>query len=99
GTSRIEVELDDNSVFRVAGDSRAELADYLRLSTGQRITHIALDFGVAYFSGESDRRDALLLSLPGGQVELKRGSRLRLQSSNGVSEIAVIEGSATVVSP
>src|SRR2546426_8995942 len=63
GASHAEVELDDGSVLRLAENSICELADYTRLSTGQRITHVSLDRGVAYFNGEASWRDALLLSM------------------------------------
>ena len=55
--AHVEIELDDGSVLRLAENSLCELADYTRLSTGQRITHIALDRGVAYFTGEAGWRD------------------------------------------
>ncbi len=73
-SSRLEIELDESSVLRLAADSEAELSDYTRLSTGQRITHLALDRGVAYFSGEQGRRDAIVLSVAGVQASLTRGS-------------------------
>src|SRR5262249_16389868 len=41
--ARVEIELDEGSVLRLAADSSCELADYTRLSTGQRITQIFLD--------------------------------------------------------
>ncbi|MBI1786528.1 MAG: FecR domain-containing protein [Acidobacteria bacterium] len=97
--SRLEAELDEGSVLRLAADSSCELADYARLSTGQRITHIAVDRGVAYFSGEPESRDALVLSAPGLQGALKRGSRVRVETENGVSQLAVIEGEVHVYTP
>src|ERR1039457_4168745 len=42
GSSRVEVELDDGSFLPLGPDSHAELSDYTRLSTGQRITLISL---------------------------------------------------------
>jgi len=36
--SRLEIELDEGSVFRLGPDSQSDLSDYTRLSTGQRIT-------------------------------------------------------------
>jgi hypothetical protein len=92
GTSHAEVELDEGSVLRLAENSVCELADYTRLSTGQRITHISLDRGVAYFSGESNWRDALILSLPAARVSIRRGSRVRLEAGIDFSQLAVLEG-------
>src|SRR6188508_2462669 len=43
GASHAEIELDEGSVLRLAENSICELADYARLSTGQRITHVSLD--------------------------------------------------------
>src|SRR5437867_10100162 len=89
GASHAEIELDDGSVLRLAENSVCELADYTRLSTGQRITHISLDRGVAYFSGESNWRDALILSIPSAQVSIRRGSRVRLEAGIDFSQMAV----------
>src|SRR5712691_7530084 len=93
GASHAEIELDEGSVLRLAENSVCELADYTRLSTGQRITHISLDSGVAYFSGESSWRDALIVSMPSTQVSIRRGSRVRLEAGSGWSRISVLEGS------
>jgi hypothetical protein len=96
--SHVEIELDEGSVFRLAENSSCELSDYTRLSTGQRITHITLDSGVAYFSGESSWRDALILSMPGAQVSIRRGSRVRLETGFDASQLAVLEGEARLSS-
>ena len=44
--AKVEIELDDSSVFRMVGEGLAELSDYTRLSGGQRITVISLDHGL-----------------------------------------------------
>jgi hypothetical protein len=98
GASHAEVELDDGGVLRLAENSACELSDYRRLSTGQRITHIYLDRGTAYFAGESSWRDALILSMPGGQVSIRHGSRVRLESGVDASQLAVLEGDARLSS-
>jgi hypothetical protein len=90
--SRVEVELDEGSVLRLAADSVCELSDYIRLSTGQRITQISLDRGTAYLTGQPEARDALMVAVPGAQAALKRGSRLRLEAQDRFSQIAVMEG-------
>ena len=51
--AKVEIELDDTSVFRMTGEGLAELSDFTRLSGGQRITVISLDHGLAYFTGEA----------------------------------------------
>jgi len=79
-------------VLRLAGNSLCELADYSRLSTGQRITHISLDSGLAYFSGEWIWRDALIVSIPSAQVSIRRGSRVRLEAGPNSSRVSVLEG-------
>jgi hypothetical protein len=98
GASHAEVELDDGSVLRLAENSTCELSDYTRLSTGQRITHISVDRGVAYFDGESSWRDALILSLPNAEVSIHLGSRLRLEAGPDASQLAVFEGQARLTS-
>src|SRR5215831_8284005 len=49
--SRLEIELDEGSALRLGPDSLIELSDYTRLSTGQRVTLMSLDRGLAYFTG------------------------------------------------
>ena len=97
-TSHAEIELDEGSVLRLGENSVCELADYTKLSTGQRITHISLDSGVAYFSGESSWRDALILAMPSTQVSIRRGSRVRLEAGSGWSRVGVLEGSVRLSS-
>ncbi|MBI2679922.1 MAG: FecR domain-containing protein [Candidatus Solibacter usitatus] len=98
-SGKIEIELDEGSVLRLAGESQARVSDYTRLSTGQRVTLLTLERGVAYFTGEPGARDALILALPGAQISLRRGSRIRLEARDGWSQIAVIEGLVKFSSP
>src|SRR5580700_3613957 len=99
GPSRVEVELDDGSVLRLGPDSLVELSDYTRLSTGQRITLISLDHGLAYFTGAAEGKDSLMLAVPGAQVTVRRGARLRLEAREQWSQIAAGEGAARFSSP
>ncbi len=93
GNARVEIEFDDGGVLRLTADSLAELSDLTRLSTGQRITLLSLDHGLAYYTGAPEGKDAIVLALPGGQVSLAVGSRVRLEAREAFSQIAVIEGS------
>jgi hypothetical protein len=97
--SRVEIELDDGGAARLTADSLLELSDYTRLSSGQRITVISLDRGVAYFTGEAKGRDALILAVPGAQLTIGRGVRVRLEAGQAASQISMIEGSAMFSSP
>jgi FecR protein len=90
--SRLEIELDEGSVLRLGPDSFIEFSDYTRLSTGQRITVLSLDRGLAYFTGAAEGRDALSLAVPGAQITLSRGARVRLEAQDAVSRISIIEG-------
>ena len=63
--SHAEIELDEGSVVRLAPESLLELSDYTRLSSGQRLTLLSLDRGMAYFTGQAGKQDALMLALPG----------------------------------
>jgi hypothetical protein len=91
-SSRLEIELDEGSAWRLGPESQVEISDYTRLSTGQRVTVLSLDHGVAYFTGEPGGADTLTLVTPGAQVTLQRGARLRLQADAMASRISVIEG-------
>lgn len=97
--SHAEIELDDGSVVRLAPESLLELSDYTRLSGGQRVTLLSLDHGMAYFTGQAGRQDALLLAVPGAQVTVVKGSRLRIEAADQWSQIAVIEGRVRFSSP
>ena len=78
--SRLEIELDEGSAWRLGPDTQVEISDYTRLSTGQRFTILSLDHGVAYFTGEPGARDTLTLAVPGAQITLSRGARVRLEA-------------------
>ncbi|MSV28233.1 MAG: hypothetical protein EXQ52_05745 [Bryobacterales bacterium] len=97
--ARVEIELDEGSVFRLGPDSLAEISDYTRLSTGQRITLLSLDRGLAYFTGSPSDRDATLLGIPGAQLNVRRGTRLRLDVTEEWSHAAIIEGQSKLISP
>ncbi len=98
-SSSIEMELDDGSALRLSGEARCEFSDYTRLSTGQRISVLSIDHGVAYFTGEPDRRDAVILVVPGAQATVHTGTRLRLEARDDSSQIAVLEGKVRFSSP
>lgn len=97
--SRLEIELDEGSVWRIGPNSQFEISDYSRLSTGQRVTLLSLDHGLAYFTGQHEGKDALMLAVPGAQVTLVRGARVRLEVEDNWSQISVIEGSVRFSSP
>jgi hypothetical protein len=97
--ARVEIELDDGSALRLSGDALCELSDYTRLSTGQRVTLLSLDHGVAYFTGEPDRHDALILAVPGAQATVRVGTRARLEANSDAGQIAILEGKVRFSSP
>jgi hypothetical protein len=97
--ARLELELDEGSAWRVGANSQFEVSDYTRLSTGQRITLLWLDRGIAYFTGQSEGNDALMLAVPGAQVAITRGARVRMEVQDQWSQIAVIEGTVRFSSP
>lgn len=97
--ARVEIELDEGSALRLVGDALCELSDYTRLSTGQRVTLLSLDHGTAYFTGEPEGRDALILAVPGAQATLRVGTRVRLEANDAASRIAVLEGKVRFSSP
>ncbi|HEV2444465.1 MAG TPA: FecR family protein [Candidatus Sulfopaludibacter sp.] len=97
--ARVEIELEDGGVWRLGGDSQGEISDYTRLSTGQRVTLLSLDRGVAYFTGHPLEKDALSLAVPGAQVSYARRARVRLEAADTWSRIAVLEGAVKFSSP
>ena len=99
GPARVEVELDDGNVLRLGPDSLAELSDYTRLSSGQRITVVSLDHGVAYFTGAAEGADTVILTVPGAQASVRQGARLRLEARDPWSLIAALDGTARFSSP
>jgi hypothetical protein len=97
--SRLEIELDEGSAWRLGPDSQGEISDYSRLSTGQRVTLLSLDRGLAWFTGEPKANDSLSLAVPGAQVIFIRGSRIRLEARENWSLVSVIEGKVRYSSP
>jgi hypothetical protein len=97
--SRLEIELDEGSAWRLGPDSQCSLADYTRLATGQRVTLLWLDRGLAYFTGAPEGRDSLTLAVPGAQIVFTRGARVRLEVDESWSRVSVIEGVVRFLSP
>ncbi|MDR3699866.1 MAG: FecR family protein [Candidatus Sulfopaludibacter sp.] len=97
--ARVEMELDDGSVCRLGPDSQGGFSDYTLLSTGQRVTLISLDHGVAYFTGRPQGKDALTLAAPGMQVILVKKARIRLEAETAWTRLSILEGSARFSSP
>ena len=97
--SRLEIELDDGSAWRLGPDSQCSLADYTRLSTGQRVTLLWLDRGIAYFTGEPSRGDSLVIAMPGTQAIVTRGARVRFEVNDHASQISVLQGMVRFSSP
>jgi hypothetical protein len=98
-SSRLEMELDEGSAWRLGPDSQGEISDYSRLSTGQRVTLLSLDHGLAWFTGEPKGNDSLSLAVPGAQVIFIRGARIRVEAQENWSIISVIEGRVRYSSP
>jgi hypothetical protein len=92
--SLVEIELDTGGVWRLGPESQGGLSDYARLSTGQRVTLLVLDRGLAYFTGESKGRDSLTLIVPGAQVGISKPARVRMEAQDQSSQVAVLQGVA-----
>jgi hypothetical protein len=92
--SRVEIELDDGGAWRLGPESQGGLSDYSRLSTGQRVTLLALDHGIAYFSGEAKGKDSLMLVAPGAQIGISKPARVRFEAQDQFSQVAVLQGVA-----
>jgi len=97
--SRVEIELDDGGAYRIGPDSQGELSDYTRLSTGQRVTLLSLDHGLAYFTGKPAANDVLSMAVPGAQAVVTKAVRLRLEAQTDWSQVSILEGSARFSSP
>jgi FecR protein len=97
--SRVEIELDEGSVWRLGPESQGGLSDYTRRSTGQRVTLLLLDHGLAYFSGSASAPDSLLLVVPGAQVAVTKAARLRFEAADVATQLAVLQGVARFSSP
>jgi hypothetical protein len=97
--ARVEIEFDDGSVWRLGPDSLGEISDYTRLSTGQRITLLSLDHGTAYYTGQPASKDVTMLVMPGAQMTVLQGSRVRQTAQSGWSQAAVLEGQVRFSSP
>ncbi len=99
GNGRVEIEMDDGGLWRLSPNSLGALADYTRLSTGQRITLLSLDHGTAYFTGRPAAKDVTLLVMPFAHLTLLQGSRVRETAQPGWCQAAVLEGQVRFTSP
>src|SRR3954453_22403688 len=97
--ARVEIELDEASALRLGPNTEAELSDYTRLSTGQRVTLLSVQRGLAFVSGAPEGRDALTLATPGAQVTFTRAARVRIEVEEQWSQIAILKGGARFSSP
>ena len=97
--ARLEVQIDDGAAWRLGPESLGEISDYTRLSTGQRITLLSLDHGLAYVTGEALGGDSFLVAVPGAQVSLGSAARVRLEAGPDWSEVSVLAGSVHFTSP
>ena len=97
--ARVEIEMDDGSLWRLGPNSLGEISDYTRLSTGQRITLLSLDHGTAYYTGQPAAKDVTMLVMPGAQLTVLQGSRVRQTAQSGASQAAILEGLVRFSSP
>jgi hypothetical protein len=91
-SSRLEIEFDEGSAWRLGPESQVEISDYSVLSSGQRLTILSIERGVAWFTGEPFGKDTLMLVAPGAQVTLIRGARVRIEAGIAETRVSVIEG-------
>jgi hypothetical protein len=63
------------------------------------VTLLALDRGLAYFSGAAGGQDSLLLVVPGAQVAVTKAARLRFEAADSATQLAVLQGVARFSSP
>jgi hypothetical protein len=97
--SRAEVQFDENSVLHLGPETRLGLADQTRLATGQRLTLISVERGLAYLAGTPAGQDSLSLAVPGAQITLSPAARIRVEAAAQASTIAVLAGSVRFSSP
>ena len=97
--SRLEIELDDGSAWRLGPQSSGGIADYTQLSTGQRITLLSLDYGIEYFSGAGDEYDSQVLAVPGAEITVHQAARVRIEASPDGTRISVLAGTVRLSSP
>jgi hypothetical protein len=58
-----------------------------------------LDHGLAYFTGAAEGKDAMVVALPGAQMTIHQGARLRFEAHDTWSQIAASDGVARFSSP
>ena len=97
--ARAEVELDDGAVLYLGPKTQLGLADQARLATGQRVTLLSLESGVAILDGAPASRDSLAVAVPGVQVTLSAAARVRAEAAGPWSRVAVLSGEIRFSSP
>ena len=97
--SRAEVQFDENSVLHLGPETQVGLADLTRLATGQRITLISVEHGLAYLAGTPAGRDSFSVAVAGAQITLNPAARMRVEAAEQGSAVAVLAGSVRFSSP
>ena len=97
--ARVEIEFDDGGVWRLGPDSQGEISDDSRLSTGQRVTLLSLDHGLAFFTGQARGIDSVVLAVPGAHVSMAGLARVRFEAHDGWSQVWVQSGAVRFSCP
>src|SRR5215469_3490122 len=97
--ARVEMEFDDGGVWRLGSDSQGEISDDSRLSTGQRVTLLSLDHGIAFFTGQARGIDSVVLAVPGAHVSMAGLAHLRMEAHEGWSQVWVKIGAVRFSCP
>lgn len=97
GDGLAEVEFEDQSVLRLAGDTEIHFRQLLINDAGAKVNEIAIDKGVVYLDVRA-RKDIYRVSADGASLLVTGDAQVRLSAASDQLRVAVSRGDVQLVS-
>lgn len=96
--SRAEVEFENGSALRLAGESNIQFRELSLNSEGGKVTLITVDYGSVYVDLKTGHADDFRIDFNGDNVSVQKSSRFRVLASSDQVDLAVYSGEVTLES-
>ncbi|MGH9509476.1 MAG: FecR family protein, partial [Terriglobales bacterium] len=92
-----EVEFEDGDTIRLTPETLVILHELSLRSNGTRVSLVELQEGEAYFNLRRDDDNDFRILVPGGELQLRKSSRLRVAVRGKQLDVAVMKGELEIV--
>ncbi len=92
-----EVEFEDGDTIRLTPETLVILHELSLRSNGTRVSLVELQEGEAYFNLRRDDDNDFRIMVPGGELGLRKSSRLRVSVRGKQLDVAVLKGEVELV--